>query len=48
VGGINRQAQRRRPSRLAYRHPDEARQPLAAIPHRRADALALRQGRNSL
>src|SRR5690606_5532486 len=37
------QAQRREPARLARRYSDEARQPLARIPHRRADALGLRQ-----
>ena len=37
----DREAQRRQSSRLARRHPDQARQPLAPIPHRRTDALGL-------
>jgi Transposase IS66 family len=37
------QTQRREPARVAYRHPDKARQPMARRSHRRSDALGLRQ-----
>src|SRR5947209_419298 len=42
-GGINRQAQRCRSARVDDRRADQARQPLASVEDRRADALGLRK-----